>query len=54
MEVGINLGGAKVAKSLNVELGIFLKISKRGGGKTYLINEEVGIFFERISKRGGG
>ena len=41
-------GGAKVAKLLNVEAGInveaghFLKIIKRGGGKTYLINVEGG------------
>ena len=43
-------GGAKVAKLLNVEGGInveaghFLKIIKRGGGKTYLINVEGGTY----------
>ena len=43
-------GSAKVAKSLNVELGInmeaglFFKIIKRGGGKTYLINVEGGTY----------
>ena len=44
-------GGAKVAKLLNVELrinveaGLFLKIIKRGGGKTYLINVEGGTYY---------
>ena len=44
------VGGAKVAKSLNVEGGInveaghFKKIIKRRGGKTYLINVEGGTY----------
>ena len=36
---------------INVEAGLFLKIIKRGGGKTYLINVE-GV--PTIFKCGGG